>query len=125
MSGERGKKNRTDRKRKREQLVADKMIHLYCKNHHKEYDRHLGRLCIQCNELSEYVKMRSERCPFMEKKTFCSNCRVHCYKPDMQDKIKRVMRFSGPRMLFCHPVLAIWHLICSMREIKKKSGETV
>ena len=22
-----------------------------------------------------------ERCPFMENKTFCSACKVHCYKP--------------------------------------------
>ena len=40
----------------------------------------------------------------MESKTFCSNCRVHCYCPDMREKIRMVMRFSGPRMLFYHPV---------------------
>jgi len=26
---------------------------------------------------------------------------------------------SGPRMLLYHPILAIWHLICSMREKRK------
>ncbi len=28
---------------------------------------------------------------------FCSNCRVHCYSPDMRQQIKKVMRFSGPQ----------------------------
>lgn len=27
----------------------------------------------------------------------------------MREEIRRVMRFSGPRMLFYHPVQAIWH----------------
>ena len=26
---------------------------------------------------------------------------------------------EGPRMLLYHPILAIWHLICSMREKRK------
>ncbi len=29
----------------------------------------------------------------------------------MKEKIKTVMRFSGPRMLIYHPIMAIRHLI--------------
>ena len=57
--------------------------------------------------------------PFMKEKTFCANCKVHCYKPEMREKIRKVMRFSGPRMLLYHPALAVWHLICSKKEAKK------
>ena len=60
--------------------------------------------------------MRSDKCPFMETKTFCSNCKVHCYKPVMWEKIREVMRFSGPRMLFSHPVMAVSHVIESKKE---------
>lgn len=80
-------------------------------------------MCPDCQALSEYAKLRSQRCPFMEEKTFCSNCKVHCYKPEMREKIRQVMRFSGPRMLLYHPVLAIWHLICSFKEKKKIKNE--
>ena len=38
---------------------------------------------------------------------------------EMREQIRRVMRFSGPRMLLYHPVLAVWHLICSRKEKKK------
>lgn len=115
-------RNRTERKRKREQQVADKMIHLYCRRHHDDYDRHAGRLCVECSALSEYVRVRTEKCPFMENKTFCSNCKVHCYRPEMQEKIRRVMRFSGPRMIFFHPILAGWHIVCSIKE-KRRNQE--
>ena len=80
-------------------------------------------MCSECQALSEYAKLRSQNCPFMEEKTFCSNCRVHCYKPEMREKIRQVMRFSGPRMLFYHPILAIWHLICSFSEKRKVNSK--
>ena len=62
------------------------------------------------------LNMHIEKRPFMETKTFCSNCKVHCYKPDMRDKIKAVMRYSGPRMILHHPVAAVRHLILTKRE---------
>ena len=34
-----------------------------------------GELCQKCRELNDYARMRSDKCPFMEQKTFCSNCR--------------------------------------------------
>ena len=107
-----------EKKRKREQYVVTEMIDLYCKHHHSE-NRKDGHMCSECEELSEYARFRSEKCPFMKEKTFCANCKVHCYKPDMREKIRKVMRYSGPRMLFHHPILAIWHLISSKREKKR------
>lgn len=59
----------------------------------------------------------------METKTFCANCRVHCYKPDMREKIRAVMRFSGPRMIFYHPVAAIHHVVETKREKKRLERE--
>lgn len=104
-----------EEKRQREQKVVSLMIKLYCKkNHHTK-----NELCDECKELDEYAKMRSSKCPFMETKTFCSNCKVHCYKPEMREKIKKVMRFSGPRMIFYHPILAISHVIESQKEKRR------
>jgi len=42
---------------------------------------------------------------------------VHCFKPVMRDKIKAVMRYSGPRMLRTHPILAMNHFIDRSREM--------
>ena len=35
------------------------------------------------------------------------------------EKIREVMRFSGPRMLFHHPIAAIRHVVESKKEKKK------
>lgn len=107
-------KNISSKKEKEEMLVGQ-MIKLYCKKNHNSKKG----LCPECQELRLYAELRIEKCPFKETKTFCSNCKVHCYKPEMREKIKKVMRFSGPRMLLYHPFFAINHLIRSKKEKRK------
>ena len=102
-----------DRKRAAEKKMVSEMIALYCHHHHATAK---GTLCADCAELAEYACRRSDHCPFMETKTFCSNCRVHCYNPQMREKIRIVMRYSGPRMLYVHPLAALRHLITSKCE---------
>ena len=110
-----------ENKREREKETVSFMIKLYCKKNHG--GKH--ELCPACAELHEYAMLRSDKCPFMETKTFCSNCKVHCYKADMREQIRTVMRFSGPRMILYHPIMAIRHVIESKKEKKKleKRGE--
>lgn len=102
-------------KREREKQTVSYMIALYCKKKHRSG----SGLCPECAALDAYARSRSDKCPFMETKTFCSNCRVHCYRPDMREKIREVMRFSGPRMIFVHPVMAVRHVIESKKEKKR------
>lgn len=106
------KKNKIETKREREKETVSLMIRIYCKKNHGTKNG----LCPECAELEQYATMRSDKCPFMETKTFCANCKVHCYKPEMREKIRQVMRFSGPRMIFYHPVMAMRHLIESKKE---------
>lgn len=105
----------TETKRQREKETVSQMIHLYCQKQHGTKQS----LCPECAALEEYARLRSAKCPFMGTKTFCSNCKVHCYKPEMREKIRAVMRFSGPRMLFVHPIMAIRHVIESKKEQKR------
>ena len=100
-------------KREREKETVSLMIQIYCRKKHGS-----KQLCPECAELDAYARLRSDKCPFMETKTFCSNCKVHCYKKDMREKIRQVMRFSGPRMIFHHPLMAIRHVIESKKEKK-------
>ena len=119
-----------ENKREKEKKLVSQMIALYCKELHtsdnpQNRGRSLGKviLCKECAELDNYARARSEKCPFMETKTFCSNCKVHCYKPDMRQKIRDVMRYSGPRMIFYHPITAIRHVIESKKEKKRLEKE--
>lgn len=108
-----GKK--TESKREREKRVVSLMISIYCRKNHGTK----RELCPECQKLKEYAILRSDKCPFMESKTFCSNCKVHCYKPEMREKIRVVMRYAGPRMIFHHPVMAVRHVVESKREKKE------
>lgn len=105
-------------KREDELKVVKIMIEVYCKKKHKTKNG----LCEECKELLDYATIRLSKCPFKDEKTFCSNCKIHCYKPEMRTKIKEVMRFSGPRMLFYHPIVATKHVIESVKE-KRKNGK--
>ncbi|MDR0333346.1 MAG: nitrous oxide-stimulated promoter family protein [Dysgonamonadaceae bacterium] len=86
-----------------EKRVVSKMIAIYCRFNH---DISQG-LCEECTELHNYAWQRLERCPYGEKKPTCSSCPIHCYKEDKRLQIQYVMRFSGKRMLFFHPIDAI------------------
>ena len=106
-------------KREKEKEMVSQMIAIYCRKKHKTKQG----LCSECAALDEYARQRSDKCPFMETKTFCSNCKVHCYKPQMREKIREVMRFSGPRMIFRQPCAVIQHIIETKKEKKRLERE--
>ncbi len=54
-----------NQKRQREKEVVSLMIKLYCKKKHHTKEG----LCEECSNLDSYAKLRSDKCPFMEKKT--------------------------------------------------------
>lgn len=96
----------------REQRTVEAMIAIYC---HGQHNTSAG-LCPDCQELRSYARQRLQRCPFQEGKTTCAKCPVHCYKPEMRDQIRAVMRFAGPRMLYRHPIMTLQHMIDGVRE---------
>lgn len=82
----------------REKKVVEFMVRLYCLKKEKNKE-----LCFCCNELIEYAKIRLDGCKFKDKKPACKRCSIYCYKSEMRQKMKEVMRFSGPRMIFYYP----------------------
>jgi hypothetical protein len=96
----------------REGKTVIAMIELYCRKNHGSR----RGLCPDCRDLLEYAIGRLDRCPYQEGKTTCTQCPVHCYKPLMREKIRTVMKFSGPRMILRHPVMAFFHIIDGRRK---------
>jgi hypothetical protein len=90
----------------REEKTVAAMIHIYCHDHHGATDN----LCTECAALADYARLRLEKCPYQDDKPTCANCPIHCYRLEMRDRIRTVMRYAGPRMLLRHPVLAVLHL---------------
>lgn len=112
----------------REKKLIPIMIQIYCRGKHKaergELQLSKNEPCPKCKELTEYALFRLEKCPFKKNKGFCSYCKIHCYKPEYRSQIKEVMRYSGPRMIFSHPIFAFSHvveMIKHKRQLKKES----
>ena len=95
----------------REKRTIEAMLEIYCRSKHGE------NLCANCQQLLVYAFNRLEKCPFQENKPACNHCTVHCYSNKRRDEIRDVMRFSGPRMLYKHPVLALGHIIDTFRKV--------
>lgn len=90
--------------RKEKDTVAF-MIRFYCRRKHGGRD-----LCPECRELLEYAERRLDMCPFGDSKKSCRHCRIHCYRPEMRERIREVMRYSGPRMFLFSPLEALKHI---------------
>lgn len=101
-------------RRARELGIIETMVRMYCRGHGHERD---ATLCADCGALLEYAQRRLERCVFGDAKPTCANCVVHCYKADMRERIRIVMRWAGPRMMLRHPIMAIAHLINEHRAV--------
>ena len=118
---------------KRELKTLTIMIRQYCHHHHGDAGS-VSDLCSECEQLQQYAFQRIENCPFLKneiaedgrkwqnsrqtgkhpshsavEKPPCNSCPVHCYHPQQREKIRRIMRWSGPRMLWWHPWLTLLH----------------
>ncbi|MFW9823087.1 MAG: nitrous oxide-stimulated promoter family protein [Candidatus Thorarchaeota archaeon] len=97
----------------KEIMTISTMITMYCKNVHNSK----LELCQECSKLLDYAERRLEYCRFGENKPTCEKCPIHCYKPEMREKVRKVMRYSGPRMIYTHPIMGFRHLFKKMKKI--------
>jgi len=104
----------------RERKSIQEMISIYCRGQHTVGEE----TCRECDELLAYAFQRLARCPYQEKKPTCARCSIHCYKPDMRARVRQMMRYSGPRMIIHHPLLAFQHMLDSItRAVMQKKGK--
>ncbi len=122
---------------KRERKTMEVMLRIYCSGQHGDIGRHVKtihtgskriKLCTECECLYNYACERLIACPIRDEKPSCQNCTIHCYKPDVKENIRIVMRYAGPRMFYRHPILSLLHFLDnrnSKDDEKKKQPETV
>jgi hypothetical protein len=99
------------RRLEKERATMEAMVRLYCRSLHRG-----SALCDPCSGLLAYADQRLHRCPFQEEKPPCADCPIHCYQPAMRDRVRQVMRYAGPRMIFRHPLFALRHWLDTYRK---------
>lgn len=116
----------SDREVRRDTRLLGDFAAIYCRGVHSKavrgplvsdgaalgvYGRTAPRVCVECGDLLRYAEQRRAACP-KDPKPFCSNCDTHCYKSDMRERVREVMRYSGPRSMFTrHALAGVKHLI--------------
>ncbi len=103
----------------RERLTIRLMIEIFCRGRHHPVES----LCTECQGLLTYAMQRIERCPFQGDKPTCAKCSVHCYRSNMREDVRQVMRYAGPRMLVYHPILTIQHYLDELSQAKKTKAD--
>lgn len=96
------------------------MVAIYCRDHHQGAIKQGHALCEECQALIDYAETRLDRCPYGQSKPTCNRCPIHCYKPEPKEQMRLVMRYSGPRMLLPHPLLALRHLRHERKQVPDK-----
>ena len=103
---------------RRERRTISAMMRIFCRDHHGGD----VALCEECSALLDYANRRLDSCPFQERKPACNHCQVHCYSVSRRDRVRVVMRYAGPRMLWRHPWLSLWHLLDKRRRVPRLEG---
>jgi len=119
-----------DTKRARDAELVVRFTEWYCAAHHRDLDRppltspgvevgiygaRLPLLCEDCAAFARYAERRTELCR-QQPKPFCAVCKIKCYKPDMAEYSRKVMRYAGPRSLFSRYCLrALGHAYSTLR----------
>lgn len=102
--------------------VIFQFVHLYCGSKHKEREKSnpeylqglmntdSGKraLCSECADLFLYGVQKRRKCPLDPKPT-CKNCHVHCYSGEYRAKIRKIMAYSGRRMIMRGRLDYLWH----------------
>ena len=101
------------RKEKKDIRILIRFVHIFCLEKHRgnskqpfsppleEVDPHIdGRvwLCESCSELLAYGIRKRFRCPH-NPKPMCKKCEAQCYSRDYRERVREVMKFSGPYLI--------------------------
>lgn len=108
----------------RELNTIGAMLRIYCRDHHGRPPRDDDGLCDECGGLFEYARKRLAGCPYGPDKPTCANCQIHCYGPQQREATRVMMRYAGPRMMWCHPLLALAHVLDGKRPAPPKPRAT-
>jgi hypothetical protein len=99
----------------REFRTLQRMVEIYCHDHHGA----VGETpCWECVAFLDYAEQRLVKCPYGQEKPTCAKCPIHCYKRVQKEQARVIMRYSGPRMMFRHPWLALLHVLDKFRKVE-------
>lgn len=92
------------------------LFKIYCAHEHADKAEGIENdsLCPSCRVSLDYSLERTLTCKLKGSGQLCSSCPVHCFEPDQRENIRKIMRFSGPRLIWKSPLLAIRYVLLKL-----------
>lgn len=111
--------NSPTRHQRKDIRIIARFTEVWCKGHH-----HAGRrshllpegldpveLCEECGRFVAYAVARRLHCPLEAEKPSCKHCRIHCYAPAQREQVRRIMAWSGRKMIMRGRLDYLWHYL--------------
>ena len=92
----------------KDRATLEAMGRIYCKTHHNGSKDDAG-LCPSCRETIDATLARTDSCPYGHMGN-CRDCDTHCQRGEAREHIRTIMRYSAPRMVYRHPLMALGYL---------------
>lgn len=108
------------RKERKDLKILALFTSVYCKAQHPAGQQPLVDLplalqslgkfpcCSDCQDFLRYAIERRLKCP-LEPKPVCKHCQLHCYRSGHREKVREIMRFSGPALIRRGRLDLLWH----------------
>lgn len=112
--------NKLTKLQKSDIKLIGKFVEVYCQGEHALVERNffqlpetLGQrsLCQECTDFMQYAITRRMKCPQEKQKPSCKRCRIHCYNKANLEKVKKIMAYSGKKLILCGRLDYIWHYL--------------
>lgn len=99
--------------------IISRFTQVWCAGHnHKERRTVLlpanikpVELCADCSCFVQYATLKRFKCPLEAEKPSCKHCRIHCYAPEQRALVKKIMAWSGRRMIMRGRLDYLWHYL--------------
>ena len=100
--------------------LIGKFVQIYCRDCHGADRRDSFPLpsgldsiliCPECVRFMEYVVEKRIKCPLEFEKPSCKKCRIHCYAAAEREKIRKIMAYSGRKMILRGRLDYLWRYL--------------
>jgi Nitrous oxide-stimulated promoter len=102
-------------------LTLQSLFPIYCGKYHSSEK---GELCDSCSAELEYAIHKTKICPEKDQGKTCSDCKVHCFEAEHRERIKEIMRFAGPRLIWSHPLLSVRYIYLKLHSRRINKNQT-
>ena len=101
----------------KDRAILEAIGTIYCRAHHAECAQDAAGLCPECREVVETTLAKAQTCPYGHSGN-CQDCDTQCQRGTSKQRVKAMMRYAAPRMVYRHPLMTLSYV---SKKFKKRA----